>query len=138
MDFATRYDAKLSVLFCTVSGTADPEELLAFFGRVFDDPDIPDNTDAIWDLRYLDFSTASPEKIKQMAEIRVSVHPQRAGSRYAFVVSSESQEALVRLFWAHSREIDQEKAVFRTMEDAMNWMTGSNGQGDQPPASRGA
>ena len=138
MNVVSRYDADIGVLFCGVSGPADPQDLLASFNRVFDDPGIPDNTDAIWDLRHLDFSTASPEMIKRMAEVRISVHEKRAGSRYAFVVSSDSQEALVRLFWAHSEKIDQVKAVFRSMEEAMDWLVGPREKDAQPPASSGA
>ncbi len=137
MKVVTRYDAEIGVLFCTVSGPVDPEVQMATFAQVFDDPGIPDNADAIWDIRHVDFSTASPERIKRLAEGRISVDPQRAGSRFAFVISTDSQEALVRLYLAHVSQVKQESAVFRSTEEAMNWLVGSGGRNVEPTGARG-
>ena len=122
MQIATHHDVRAGVLICTVTGALETPKVSAFFRDLFANPDIPDNIDIVWDIRTFDFSSAQPSAVRQLAADRVAVDPQRQGSRYAFVVSDPAQELIVKLYWAHSHNIEQEKDVFRTVEDAVRWL----------------
>ena len=122
MQIASHHDVQADVLICTVTGALETAIVRAFFRDLFADPVIPDNIDIVWDIRTFDFSSAQPSAIRQLAADRVAVDPQRQGSRYAFVVSDPAQEIIAKLYWAHSHNIDQEKDVFRTVEDAVRWL----------------
>ena len=122
MQISPRHIPEAGVLICTVSGALETEKVRAFFKGLFADPDIASNVDIVWDIRAFDFSTARPAEIRQLAEDRAKVDTERTGSRYAFVVTDPAQEILVKLYWAHARNIDQEKDIFRSVDAAVSWL----------------
>jgi len=126
-----QYDAENGILRVVLSGPLDPAEVKNVLQNILMNPAIPNDSDSIWDLRKLDFSTANQKTIQAVVTERTAVADRRAGAKSAFVVSAMDEEILVRLYQAHTQHIQRESRIFRTVEDAQQWLRGRDRQ-DQP------
>ena len=121
-----RYDAGSGILYASLSGPLDPVEIRAALRKVVSDPGIPSDADSIWDLHALDFSTADLSTIQAVVAERTAVAEARGAARSAFVVSAIDEEILVRLYHAHTQHIARETRVFRSIEQAEEWLRGED------------
>lgn len=127
MSVRTRYDPDTGIIFFEISGTMDPDAVLIRFHEIFENPEIPNNADAIWDLRQMDLSAASPEIMRTVISNREKLAEQRKGSKYAFVVANKDGEMMVKLYWALSEHLNQERNIFWSREEAVTWLQESRG-----------
>lgn len=122
MPIKTSYDPEKRILFGEITGPFDPQELITCFHSIFANPAIPDDVDAIWDLRGMDFSTASPDALHTYISTRTEFNAKRRGAKYALIVSGDEEERVVKLFWALTEHIEQESRIFESIDAAADWI----------------
>ena len=121
-----KYDKERRILFAHVSGQIDPTEVRHEFQAVLDDPEIPSDSPAVWDLRQMDFSTVDSNMLRTVAADRAEMNEERGAARTAFVVTALDEEIIVRLYYAHTQHIPRETRVFRGLEKAVAWLEGTD------------
>ena len=79
--------------------------------------------DVLWDLRDGTFKNLSNEKILSLVSF-VSKHAHvREGGRTAMVVRADIDYDIARTIQAYAKELPLESGVFRTMDEAIKWLT---------------
>ncbi len=86
--------------------------------RQVEGPDIR----ALWDLRYARFDLSVGE-VEDFAEFIKQYSPP-GGLRMAFVVSTDLEFGLVRMFEAFRKAADTQTATFRDKGRALEWLAG--------------
>jgi hypothetical protein len=121
-------DSQHSVVISRGSGVFTREDYFDHMSRLGTDPRFSPDFDQIVDCRAFEDLRLTGEEIRELAEKTIF----GVRSRRAFVVSSEVQYGLTRMF-ASYREIKegQETRVFRDIRDAYSWL-------DLSPDSGGA
>ena len=120
------YDARRGVLHAKVTGDVDPNEVRREFQKVLDDPEIPSDTDTVWDLRRMNFSSVDTSIVRAIAADRSEIEALRGSARTAFVVSALDEEIIVRLYHAHTQHLTRETRIFRVIEKALAWLEGTD------------
>lgn len=81
----------------------------------------PANIDTLYDLRDMDFSNIDAEFENNIIEFRKSLD--RGDARIACVVSSELGFGMGRMYEMLSEQLPQQTRVFRSIEEAEDWLT---------------
>jgi hypothetical protein len=80
---------------------------------------LPDRPLRLWDLRGLGFDLSTPA-LRSLAErARSQPHPPR---RFAVVVETDLAFGLVRMFGVFREQEGIAQSVFRTLEEALEWL----------------
>ena len=131
MPTQVKYDSNVEILYVTLTGPFNPADVRSAFEVVFDSPNIPNNADALWDLRSMDFSTADIDSVRTFAADRMAINNKRTDAKSAVVVSALQDESIVRLYFAHTQHIVRQTQIFRDPESATEWLLDQD-QEDQP------
>jgi hypothetical protein len=79
--------------------------------------------DVLWDLREGTWKDLSDERIRGLVSF-VGKHAHvREGGRTAAVVSADVDYGIARAFQSYTEELPFESGVFRTMDEAIKWLT---------------
>ncbi|MBI3880717.1 MAG: hypothetical protein HY301_11740 [Verrucomicrobia bacterium] len=112
-------DAKLGVVFSKVTGVLTLADVLDHMERLVRHPDFRPEFNQLLDFREATNMALSNDEVRGLARKNIF----SALSRRAFVVSSDLQFGLSRVFATH-RELLGEGGilVFREMQEALNWL----------------
>ena len=120
MTTAVRVDSKARIIEVRLSGRVSLEEVFAFLGEVESDPGYAADFDAVLDARgiVVDFDTA----VLQGLAGHHRLHAEGTPSRWAMIVSEDLTYGLGRMFEAFMDESPRVFRVFRSMQDALEWL----------------
>ena len=112
-------DSARGVVFSKGWGVFTPEDYFDHLARLQSDPRFDPRFHQVVDCRAITVMALTSKQVAELAD-RTGFAVQ---SRRAFVVSTDLQYGLSRVFAAH-REMGggQDVGVFRTMEDALAWL----------------
>lgn len=107
----------------TGTGLLSREDILGHMDRISVDPDFDPTFSQLLDFTRVTEVGFGPDEVRQFAERNIF----SSRSRRAFVVQNDLHFGLARMFEIH-RELRGETgiAVFRSMEDAMDWIAVGN------------
>jgi hypothetical protein len=108
----------------TVRGPLGQADLEAALSSVYEDSERSLPSTYLWDLRGAEIDW-SGEQVKKFV-YWVIAHRPEGTSRNAVVVSSDLQFGLARMYEALISEIPANLSVFRDMDAAREWVTGSS------------
>ena len=75
----------------------------------------------LWDLRTAVF-TLSPDEVRTLAYF-IKTHSPTGDIRTAFVVKKDLHYGLVRMFMVYRERAKTKTGIFRSMEEALDWLT---------------
>ncbi len=103
------------------SGVVTAHEFEEMLRELCEADSFPPDCDAVWDCRDIDFRATDREFLNTLIGIRADF-PQRGGARLAMIASQDLGFGLTRMFEALSEHLPQTLRVFRTKEDAEQWL----------------
>jgi len=120
MAFDFYIDAKLGVVFSKADGVFDRTVALGHMDQLSRHPDFRPEFHQLADFRMVTQFAMTAEDVRQLAKRAIF----SASSKRAFVVSSDLQFGLARMFRAH-REMNGEEGImiFREMREALDWLS---------------
>ena len=124
MPIEVHYDPRTNTLYGRVIGDPVPDEIVSSFERVRAAGNIPVEADMIWDMRAMDFTSLTVERLRDIVKRRKKLNAHRSNCASAYVVLGPQEERLIRLMIAVSVGIQRREAIFKTMEDAREWLQG--------------
>ncbi|HXA14507.1 MAG TPA: hypothetical protein VNW23_05215 [Opitutaceae bacterium] len=112
-------DTQHGVVYAKATGVFSHAEVLAYRARLLSHPDFRPGLNELADYREVAKMALSSAEVEELARDTIySAHSKRA-----FVVASDLQFGLSRMFGAYRKIAgDQEIMVFRTMAEALSWL----------------
>jgi hypothetical protein len=108
----------------TVRGPLGQADLEAALSSIYEDPERTLPSKYLWDLRDAEIDW-SGEQVKEFVHW-VLAHRPEGTSRNAVVASSDLQFGLARMYEALTSDMPVNLSVFRDMDEAHAWVTGSS------------
>ncbi len=130
MPIEIHYDPISKTLHGRVIGDPVPDEIVASFERVRAAGDIPTDADVIWDMRAMDFTALTIDRLRDIVKRRKTLNTHRSNCSSAYVVLGPQEERLIRLMIAVSLGVQRREAIFQTMEESTDWLRSPR---DMPP-----
>jgi len=131
MPIEVHYDPVSNTLHGRVIGDPAPDELIASFERVRAAGNIPVDADIIWDMRAMDFTALTVDRLRDIVKRRKKLNTHRSNCASAYVVLGPQEERMIRLMIAVSIGVQRREAIFRTMDGAAEWLRSLR---DAPPS----
>jgi hypothetical protein len=128
MPFEFRIDKEERIVYSTLSGELNVNELIEGLTEVLADEDFEPGISGITDLRSLRWES-DQEDLRRLTRFVIE-HKDRIGkSRSAVVVSGDRAYGMTRMFEVFSEQSSLEIGVFRDIDKARKWVTeGSGGE----------
>ena len=125
MPIEIHYDTQSKTLYGRVIGDPVPDDIVSSFERVRAAGNIPVDADMIWDMRAMDFTALTVDRLRDIVKRRKKLNTHRSNCASAYVVLGPQEERMIRLMIAVSIGVQRREAIFQSMEDARNWLAGS-------------
>ena len=122
MSISFEYDRDQHVLLIKVVGEVKVEDYSNLMNVELPSKDIPIDTNAIWDLSEMDFSTLDIIRERKINEVREQLDDKRKGTKIALVSNYDLGEPVLKMFLIISQHLSQELRVVRTIEKAREWL----------------
>lgn len=120
MPVTCNIDLAAGLVFTTISGHVDTDELVRALEGCVGHRDFRPGLNGIADLRRARYDARS-EDIKRLAEL-MAMHRDRIGSsRTAIVVSSDVAYGLSRMYQAFADDTSIQTRIFRDIDEAERW-----------------
>ena len=125
MSFDIRFDQKKRILFVTLNGDFTLAEFQAAMEKITQSNQYPPDTDALWDLREMDFARVDSDYWRSIISIRKQ-YGERGTARIAHVVRGDFAFGMLRMYQIQS-ELDpnglqQRIEVFKSISEGENWL----------------
>lgn len=76
----------------------------------------------LWDLRYASIASLSVDQISNIASLSIEYEDMMKGGKIALVASTDIDFGLARIYEAHTAGLHRNLMVFRTYEEATEWI----------------
>lgn len=137
MSHRIRFDADHRLFVIEVDGRISLNEFHEIMRSITSSTEAPPDTNALWDLRKLDFAPIDAEFWKGILTIRLRF-PERGTARLAHVVSGEFAFGMLRMYEIYAglnaQEAKQKIGVFGSIEEAQEWLAAGASEPDSFPA----
>ena len=135
MPIDLRYDPEKKILYSRVKGTVSFEEFQSTMKLITRSGQFPQNANALWDLRELDFETIDSDFWKRIINIRKQ-YPERGQALLAHVVQGDLAYGMLRMYEiladSDSNGLAQHIKVFKNCSDAEKWLLNKGDAGADP------
>jgi len=125
MAFDIRFDRKKNILYLTLRGPFTIEEFQTALEKITRSNEYPPNTDALWDLREMDFTIVDAEYWKSIIRIRKQ-YTERHTARIAHIVKGDFAFGMLRMYQIYSdlnkNSLQQKVAVFKSISEGEQWL----------------
>lgn len=114
-------DPLLSIAWLRLEGAIEVKHIAEVSDAKLSHPDFADGMDTIWDFRHADLYALSADamlEIRRRAKLR---HGQLA-RRAAFLVDSDLQFGVVRMWQVYGGDLPQDRQIFRDVGAALKWL----------------
>ena len=113
-------DTKFGVIYIKATGVLNRAEAMDYRARLLRHPDFRPELNLLADLREVTKMALSNAEVKDLTRYTVL----SAQSKRVFVVASDLQFGLIRMFGAYRQIVgDQEVMISRTMPEALSWLS---------------
>ena len=125
MSFDIRFDREKKILIVTVGETFTSEEFQTVMDEITRSEEYPPDTDALWDLRTLDFAKIDASYLRSILQIRKQ-YPERNTARLAHIVKGDFAFGMMRMYQISS-DLDQQGlkqtvGVFKSISEGEEWL----------------
>ncbi len=120
MSLEFTHDSDNNILIIKIKDLVNLEELKTAFSNVFSNNDIPLDINTLYDLQDMDFSNINAEFEKRLILFRESLN--RGNAKIACVVASDVGYGMGRMYKTLSEHLPQELHIFRSIDEAKNWL----------------
>ncbi len=114
-------DEEKNIAYIKLSGQLDKKAILDTFDLTVSDKRYKNGMGRLWDFRDADLSSLKSETVIEMAQYSKTFPKGINDVKVAFVASGDFEYGLSRMFEMSSKS-NTPIMVFRTMEDAENWL----------------
>lgn len=115
------HDKDKDILVVTVIGELSLASLKAAAQQIISSDEYAANIAALWDLRQMDTSNINQDFFKNLIALREK-RTEREGAKLALVANSDLKFGLSRMYEMLSDDLPQSMHVFRTIDEARNWL----------------
>lgn len=122
MPIEVHYDPNSNTLFGRVIGDPAPDDVVSSFERVQAAGNIPLEAHIVWDMRLMDFSALSTDRLRDIVKRRKKLNAHRTNRASAYVVLGPQEERMIRLMIAVSVGVERREAIFQDMDSARQWL----------------
>ena len=130
MPITFRIDKESGVVCTTIDGYVSTDEIIEGLRNIMNHPDFRPGLNGIADLRNSDLNTFSAD-VKRIAELLVEYRDKTGPSRTAVLVSNDVTFGMTRVFQVFAEQSSVETAIFRDMEEAVQWLGVGNASADK-------
>ena len=130
MPITFRIDKESGVVCTTIDGYVSTDEIIEGLRNIMNHPDFRPGLNGIADLRNSDLNTFSAD-VKRIAELLVEYRDKTGPSRTAVLVSNDVTFGMTRVFQVFAEQSSVETAIFRDMEEAVQWLGVGNAGADK-------
>jgi hypothetical protein len=125
MPFDIRFDQENKILIVTVGETFTLKEFQTVMEEITRSKQYPPDTDALWDLRALDFAEIDVRYLRGILQIRKQ-YPARDTARLAHIVQGDFAFGMMRMYQIYS-DLDQDAlhqkvGVFKSISEGVEWL----------------
>ena len=125
MSFDIRFDQEKKILIVTVGDAFTVEEFQTVMDEITRSEQYPPDTDALWDLRALDFAKIDSRYLQGILQIRKQ-YPERNTARLAHIVKGGFAFGMMRMYQISS-DLDQQGlkqtvGVFKSISEGEEWL----------------
>ena len=122
MSVEIKYDQNRNVLYVTLSGEPEIDEITSALENITNSGDYPPNTNAMWDIRNANISNANYHFVSELVKMRSSF-TKRGHCRSALIVSNDAQYGLSRMFEMLAEgKIPYQLMIFRDYKEGEQWL----------------
>jgi hypothetical protein len=121
MPIAFRIDKDSGIVYTTIEGRINTDELLESLEHFMNHPDFSPCLNGLADLRNFEMDTFSAD-VMRIAELLIKYRNRIGPSKTAVVISKDVTFGMTRMFQAFSEQSSIETAIFRNMEEALRWL----------------
>lgn len=119
-----KIDLEKNIAFIEVAGTPIHIEIQEIIEELLRHPDHVEGMDELWDFRKASLVSFDKEKLQSLGSF-VRENLPKLAKRVAYVIAGEKDYGIGRM-WLGYAEIagaNQERELFKTVEDAEKWLT---------------
>ena len=116
------HDKDNDILVVTVVGELSLASLAEAAQQIVSTDKHAPNISALWDLRQADTSNIDQHFLKSLVALRENQYKEREGAKLALVANSDLKYGLSRMYEMLSSDLPQSMHVFRTINDAKDWL----------------
>jgi len=125
MPFEIRFDRKKKIVIATVGSTFTLEEFQAAMDEITQSGEYAPDTDALWDLRAMDFAKIDAGYLQGIIRIRKQ-YPERNTARLAHIVKGDFAFGMMRMYQIYSEldqnHLTQKVGVFKSISEGKEWL----------------
>jgi RNAse (barnase) inhibitor barstar len=125
MSFDIRFDEKKNILVVTLKGDFTIADFQNAMKQITQSNQYPPDTDALWDLREMDFTRVDTIYWRGIISIRKQ-HRERGTARIAHIVKGDFAFGMLRMYQIYS-ELDpnglrQKIEIFKSISEGEKWL----------------
>lgn len=121
MPIEFRYDPEKEALFGTMKSPMTFEEYRSSIEAIARSKEFPSDIRTLWDLRELEFNEIDRSFEERLISISEQF-PERGPAKVAFIVKSEHDFGMIRMFETLAEKLGYETMVFRSYSEGENWL----------------
>lgn len=119
-----QFDEGLNIAHIKLSGELSERIILEAFDAAVSHEKYRTGMSRLWDFSDADLSSLDAATVIRMTKYSARFPPGISNVKVAFVATTPLEYGLVRMFEAHSEDVDTQVRVFHTTEEAVTWLTG--------------
>ncbi|MEX0941517.1 MAG: hypothetical protein WD002_03125 [Pseudomonadales bacterium] len=114
-------DTSLAIAWLQLEGAIAVRHIIEVSDAELSHPDFTDGMDTIWDMRQADLRAVTPDAMLEILR-RVKPRHSRLAKRAAFLVDSDLQFGIIRMWQVYGQDVPQDREIFRDSDDALKWL----------------
>ena len=122
MPLELKYNEKHNYIIVSAKGNATINDAEIIMSEIVASNDFSSNVNSLWDLREFLFDHVDIGYVKQFITIRKKYNELRGEAKIAMLSDSFLAVPIVKLYTILSGELSQKNKVFRTIEEAEDWL----------------
>lgn len=127
MGFEFRIDSEGKIVYSTIKGDLDVEDIIAGLAEIIAREDFERGMNGIFDLLASKWESA-PEDLRRLVRFIIENSEKVGPSRYALVVGSDRAYGMSRMLEVFSQETFVEVRAFRNLDEANIWIIEKGGE----------
>lgn len=120
MSLEVTHDSDNNILIIKIIDLINLDELKKSATKIFSSGDIPHDINTLYDLQDMEFSNITTEFQERLILFRESLD--RGNAKIACVTSTDLGFGLSRRYEALSDHLPQQVRIFRSIDEAKNWL----------------
>ena len=122
MPIRYRIDRELALVFTTVEGVVDDEDVLGYVREFPNDPDFEPGCGGLIDARGLERIEVTGDGVRSAAHLTARLAEVFRGAKVAIVAVTDAAFGVARMYQGVRGEVPYEIRIFRDLAEARRWL----------------